>query len=123
VSLNEIIVIAFGGFIGYWVVSKLFLGGTPKPAPEEEQTRDEPPAFDAPPGPPPAPAWYEVLQVSPLATVEEIRAAYKTLISQYHPDKVATLGDELRALAERKSAQINDAYADAIYERNQRNRL
>lgn len=31
-------------------------------------------------------------------------------VSEYHPDKVATLGEELRKLAEEKTKQINEAY-------------
>lgn len=59
-------------------------------------------------------AWYVVLQVGEDASVEEITKAYKKLISQYHPDKVATLGHELRVLAERKSKKINSAYDFAL---------
>ena len=35
-------------------------------------------------------------------------------ISEYHPDKVAKMGDEIRAVAERKSKQINVAYTEAL---------
>jgi DnaJ like chaperone protein len=45
--------------------------------------------------------------------MEEIQAAYKSLIRQYHPDKVASLGEELRNLAEQKSKAINVAYKEA----------
>jgi DnaJ-domain-containing protein 1 len=31
-------------------------------------------------------------------------------MTEYHPDKVASLGPELRALAEKKSKEINAAY-------------
>lgn len=46
--------------------------------------------------------------------MDEIRRSYKTLMSQYHPDKVAELGDELKRLAERKSKEINSAYQQAL---------
>jgi len=55
-----------------------------------------------------------VLGVSPNATRSEIASAYRALISQYHPDKVARLGPEIRAVAERKSAELNRAYEDAL---------
>ncbi len=42
--------------------------------------------------------------------MEEIRAAYLMRISEYHPDKVAALGKEIREVAERKSKEINVAY-------------
>ena len=58
--------------------------------------------------------WYEILNVAPDASTAEIKRAYRMLVSQYHPDKVATLGDELKAVAERKSTEINGAYAEAI---------
>ncbi|SRR5258706_9637049 len=60
------------------------------------------------------PSWSVVLGVAPSATEAEIRAAYRRLMSQYHPDKVAALGSELRELAERKSKEIGTAYATAL---------
>ena len=108
-SLDEYLVIGFGLFVGYWVVAKLILGDK-KPAltlPDAEPAAA--PAADAP--------WHEVLQVAPQADAEQIRRAYQSLIGQYHPDKVAALGEELRALAARKSAQINAAYSQAQRER------
>ncbi len=41
----------------------------------------------------------------------EIRRRYRSLLAQYHPDKVAALGPELRALAEQKTKELNEAYA------------
>lgn len=38
-------------------------------------------------------------------------------MSQYHPDKVASLGPELRDLCERKTKEINTAYDQAIAEK------
>ena len=40
--------------------------------------------------------------------------AYKRRISEYHPDKVAQMGEEIRALAERRSKEINAAYDEAM---------
>ena len=40
----------------------------------------------------------------------EIDLAYRRLISQYHPDKLAGAAPELRAQAEKKARQINAAY-------------
>lgn len=51
---------------------------------------------------------YEVLGLKPGASQEEIKAAYKKLIKQYHPDQY---GDNpLRNLAEEKMREINAAY-------------
>ena len=38
----------------------------------------------------------------------------RKLASQYHPDKVASLGPELRELAERKSREITQAYREVM---------
>jgi preprotein translocase subunit Sec63 len=53
---------------------------------------------------------YEVLGVTRDATLDEIRAAYQTKVQQYHPDKVASMGPELRDVAERRTKEINAAY-------------
>jgi DnaJ-domain-containing protein 1 len=58
--------------------------------------------------------WFEVLGVSPSASLDQIKSAYRAKISGYHPDKVATLADELKILAEERSKEINDAYATAL---------
>jgi DnaJ like chaperone protein len=61
--------------------------------------------------------WSLVLDVSADASMEEIKAAYLKRISEYHPDKVAALGKEIREVAERKSKEINVAYSFALEER------
>ncbi|MFC1935682.1 DnaJ family molecular chaperone [Chloroflexota bacterium] len=53
---------------------------------------------------------YEVLQVRHGASREEITAAYRRLVRQYHPDKVANLAPEFREVAERRMKEINAAY-------------
>ncbi len=99
---------------GYWLVNAYLTGkDPPKKNPERgaesEQERwrpGEPTARDLP--------WYEVLGVGVFATREEVAAAYKRKISEYHPDKVAQMGHEIREVAERKSKQINAAYEEAM---------
>ena len=59
-------------------------------------------------------SWFLVLGVSEDATPDQIAAAYKLMIRQYHPDKVAQMGSEIRELAEFKSKQINTAYDYAM---------
>lgn len=54
---------------------------------------------------------YEVLGVRPGASREEIESAYRRLVKEYHPDRVAHLGEELRELAHRKMIEIQEAYA------------
>ncbi|MBF0183874.1 MAG: hypothetical protein HQM06_05725 [Magnetococcales bacterium] len=52
-------------------------------------------------------------------TPERIKSALRKRIRQYHPDRVATLGKELREVAHRKTQEITRAYAQlmAIYGR------
>ena len=57
---------------------------------------------------------YKVLEIEPTATDDEIKKAYKKLALKHHPDRVATLGEDVRKAAEKKLQQINNA-KDMIY--------
>jgi hypothetical protein len=52
----------------------------------------------------------QLLGLTGRVTKSQIRTKYLNLISQYHPDKVYELGDELKILAEKKTKQLNLAY-------------
>jgi DnaJ like chaperone protein len=52
---------------------------------------------------------YKVLGVSPNATNDEVKRAYRKLALEHHPDKVAALGDDVRKAAEKKFQEINAA--------------
>jgi hypothetical protein len=58
--------------------------------------------------------WFAVLGLSPAATVEDVRQAYKTLIKQNHPDRVHGMAPVFRALAEIETKRINAAYRQAL---------
>jgi hypothetical protein len=58
--------------------------------------------------------WFAVLSLSPTATIEDVRGAYKTLIKQYHPDRVHGMAPVFRALAEAETKRINAAYRQAL---------
>jgi preprotein translocase subunit Sec63 len=53
---------------------------------------------------------YGVLGLTDEASDAEIDLAYRRLISQYHPDRMAGTADELRRQAETKAREINAAY-------------
>lgn len=52
---------------------------------------------------------YKVLEISPTATNDEVRAAYRRLALKHHPDKVAMLGEDIKKAAEEKFQSINSA--------------
>ncbi|MEW6428370.1 MAG: DnaJ domain-containing protein [Thermodesulfobacteriota bacterium] len=54
--------------------------------------------------------YYQVLGLAPGADLDEVKRAYRKLSMQYHPDKVAHLGEEFKAVAEEKMKEINVAY-------------
>lgn len=52
---------------------------------------------------------YKVLGISPNATDDEVKAAYRKMALKHHPDRVSTLGDDVRKAAEKKFQEINNA--------------
>jgi DnaJ like chaperone protein len=57
---------------------------------------------------------YQILEIEPSATPEEVKRAYRQLANKYHPDKVAHLGDEFKKLAERRFKDIQKAYQELM---------
>ena len=53
---------------------------------------------------------YRTLGIEPGATDDEVKRAYRRMAMKYHPDKVATLGEEVRKNAETQFRVINEAY-------------
>jgi superfamily II DNA or RNA helicase len=56
-------------------------------------------------------AWYQTLGVSPNATHEEVKAAYRTLAKQWHPDVCSD------TIAESRMKAINEAYEEFLKHR------
>ena len=51
--------------------------------------------------------YFGVLGLSIEAAPDEVKSAFKKKIKEYHPDKVARLGEKLRVIAEKESKKIN----------------
>ena len=55
---------------------------------------------------------YQVLEVSPDASDEEVQKAYRKMAVKYHPDKVSHLGEDVQRAANEKFQKLNQAYQD-----------
>lgn len=53
---------------------------------------------------------YQILGINVNATEPEIKKAYRKLAVQYHPDKVAQLGEEFQKGAKEKFQKVQDSY-------------
>ena len=60
---------------------------------------------------------YRVLEITPDATDEEVKKAYRKMAVKYHPDKVATLGEDVQKAAEEKFKAVSQAYEAICRER------
>jgi DnaJ domain len=57
--------------------------------------------------------WWDLLSVSPNASMEEIARSYRRTIQKYHPDRVLGLAPEFLELAENRTKALNVAYDQA----------
>jgi len=126
VTLGEKIIILLGLAAGYWLVSAIMDWSARKERAEaahakasrlgdQERIGPENSAHALPTNSADRQSrWFEVLEVPESATTEQITSAYKRKISENHPDKVAQMGAEIRALAELRSKQVNAAYEQAL---------
>ena len=117
-SSNELGIIVVGIAVGYWVVSYAFSDRNSR---QNKSVESDSPIDGSATGESMNGAaqgavqpWWVVLGVSPNASRAEIARAYKKRISEYHPDKVAHMGEEIRALAVSRAQQINSAYDEAL---------
>jgi hypothetical protein len=57
---------------------------------------------------------FDVLGLSPSATIEEVKEAYRVRLKQNHPDRVHGMSPLFRALAEAETKKLNAAYEEAL---------
>jgi len=81
--------------------------GLPMPAEKSQAGSSPRPLVPQPP------RWWEVLRLPQGASLREVSAAYRELIAQNHPDKVAHLSERIRRVAEDETRRINAAYEAA----------
>jgi len=55
---------------------------------------------------------YKILEVSPDASDEEVKSAYRKMAQHYHPDKVSHLGEDIQKAAQEKFQKLNNAYSE-----------
>jgi DnaJ like chaperone protein len=53
---------------------------------------------------------YKILEIEPNATDEEVKKAYRKMAVKFHPDKVASLGEEVQKAAKEKFQKVQQAY-------------
>lgn len=85
----------------------------PKREQKKEQKKEEP-RREAPKRPAPSPeaSPETVFELRPgqKFTQDDLKAKYRELLKQSHPDRVASMGPDFRKLAEKKTKEINEAY-------------
>jgi hypothetical protein len=84
-----------------------------RPRPAADARAETPPPPPPEPAAPPEPDAFAVLGVPPTADEDAVKKAFRALVVQYHPDKVAHLAPEFRALAEEKTRALTAAYEAA----------
>jgi len=62
-------------------------------------------------------SYYQILEITSSASDQEIKKAYRSMATRFHPDKVQHLGPEFQKMAEDKFKAINEAYQEIKTER------
>ena len=78
---------------------------------QQDEQQDDAPRDEPPPDPRAEPNYYAVLGVSPFASREQIRAAYRRRIKLWHPDRYAGKPRSLQMRAEQRARRLTAAWA------------
>jgi len=62
-------------------------------------------------------ADYKILEITPGASNEKLKKAYRRMAMKYHPDKVSHLGNDFQKAAKEKFQMVNRAYENIKKER------
>ena len=100
--LDDLLVVAL-------VAWRYYSQGPGRTGSSSSDTRNKPKSEKSPKATP-----YQVLDLPPNASPHEVEERYKSLMKQYHPDKVAHLGEDLRRLAHEKTIEIQQAYQTLV---------
>lgn len=57
---------------------------------------------------------YRILEIDPSASDDDVKKAYRKMAVKYHPDKVATLGEDVQKAAEEKFKAMSSSAADVV---------
>ncbi|WP_339832343.1 TerB family tellurite resistance protein [uncultured Altibacter sp.] len=60
---------------------------------------------------------YKILEIDPSASINEIKAAYRTMAKKYHPDKLQHMDEAYQQGAEEKFRKVQEAYEQLQKER------
>jgi hypothetical protein len=93
---------------------KEFAGAGTERLTDERQADAEAAAYENPPPAADQDDWSRILGVSPAATIDEVKQAYKGLIKKNHPDRVSDMSPSFVKLAEAETKKLNVAYAEAL---------
>lgn len=55
---------------------------------------------------------YKALEITPEASTEEVKKAYRRMAMKHHPDKVNSFGEDVKKAAAEKFRSINEAYEE-----------